>query len=294
LALLDFVLQNISPSVTYSKIAVNEQSALRYAAVGACIRCLSETKGSLPIEMYEISATGAETLVTQHDLVGLLTTEPNPDMTPIVWGETRQQFMLSGGNGYTEIVFDQDGGILQLIPRHWSLVTPYRDDSGALMYRVQSELGGAARHLDRSRMLHIPAMGNGIVGWSNIRLHSEAIGIGMAKDRFAATYYGNSARPSVAYSFPGTLGDTAYKRMKEDIDTGYVGDNAHRPMVIEGGGTVTPLMIPFGDAMSVEQLEFSEEEIARAFRVPPHMIGLLRRATFSKPNARKGTFAEAV
>ena len=275
---------------TAAKVTVTEQSALRYAAIYACIRCISETKGSLPLEMFEMDRSGRETRITQHDLAGLLSTEPNPDMTPMVWGETRQAFTLSGGNGYTEIVFNGDGSIAQLIPRHWSLVTPYRDDRGQLMYTVRSEIGSAARTLDRSQMLHVPAMGNGIVGWSPIRLLSESIGIGLAKDRFAATWYGNSAHPSLKVEVPGTLGDEAFKRMKAEIMQNYTGDNAHLPMLLEGGATATMMSIPFGDAMSVDQLEFSEEEIARAYRVPPHMIGLLRRATFSNIEAQDLSF----
>ncbi|MBS0205679.1 MAG: phage portal protein [Planctomycetes bacterium] len=275
---------------TAAKVTVTEQTALRYAAVYACIRCIAETKGSLPYEMFEVDKSGRETRVTQHDLIGLLTTEPNPDMTPMVWSETRQAFTLTGGNGYTEIVFDQDGIPRYLIPRHWSLVTPFRSNAGDLMYRVTSENGGAVRTLDRSQMLHVPAMGNGIVGWSPIRLQSEVIGIGLAKDRFAATYYGNSARPSLAVTTEGHLLDDEYKRMKSELENNFTGDNAHRPMLLEGGAKVNPLSIPFGDAMSIDLLEFSEEEVARAYRVPPHMIGLLRRATFSNIEAQDLSF----
>ena len=271
---------------TAAKIAVNEQTALRYAAVYACIRCISETKGSLPMEVVETNKSGVMTVTKSHPVAQLLTYEPYEDMTSTVWSETRQSDVLTGGNSYCEIVWGTDAVPTALIPRHWSLVRPYRDDAGHLVYEVRQTIGGSQiRTLDRSQMLHVPGFGNGIVGWSPIRLLAESIGIGLAQDKFAAAYFGNSAKPGLIIESPGTLADDVYARLKNEVDTQYNGDNAHRPMLLEGA-TAKPLLIPANEAQLLESREFQEEVICRIFRVPPHMIGLLRRATFSNIEAQ--------
>ncbi|WP_010586406.1 phage portal protein [Schlesneria paludicola] len=271
---------------TQSRVAVNEQTALRYAAVYACIRCISETKGSLPMEVIETSKSGKETVTKLHPVAQLLQYEPYEDMTPMVWSETRQADVLTGGNGYCEIVFDNDGMPIGLIPRHWSLVTPRRDANGRLVYDVRQSAGSSSiRTLDRSQMLHVPGFGNGILGWSPIRLLAESIGIGLAQDKFAAAYFGNSAKPSLVLQSPGALSDEVFGRLKAEIDTQYSGDNAHKAMLLEGV-EAKPLLIPANEAQLLESREFQEEVICRIFRLPPHMIGLLRRATFSNIEAQ--------
>jgi HK97 family phage portal protein len=276
---------------TAAKIAVNEQTALRFAAVYACIRCVSETKGSLPMEVVETLPNGKKVVTTQHPVSSLLTIEPYEDMTPLVWSEVRQQDVLTGGNGYCEIVWGGDGYPVALIPRHWSLVRPFRDDAGHLCYEVRQSPGSTnLRILDRHQMLHVPGFGNGIVGWSPIRLLAESIGIGLAQDKFAAAYFGNSAKPSLTLETDATLGDDAFARLKNEIEIGYSGDLAHKPMLLEGGVKARPLIIPANEAQLLESREFQEEVICRIYRVPPHMVGLLRRATFSNIEAQDLSF----
>ena len=271
---------------TQANVAVNEQTAMRYAAVYACIRCIAETKGSLPMEVVETSPSGVESVTKLHPVAQLLTYEPFDDMSSMVWSETRQADVLTGGNSYCEVVFDGRGIPTALIPRHWSLVRPFRDASGQLMYEVRNSIGGnQVRILDRSQMLHVPGFGNGIIGWSPIRLLAESIGVGIAQDKFAAAYFGNSAKPSLIIESPGVMGDEHFNRLKHEIEINHSGDNAHRPLLLEGV-TAKPLLIPANEAQLLESREFQEEVICRIFRVPPHMIGLLRRATFSNIEAQ--------
>jgi len=280
---------------THSKVSVNERAALGLAAFFACIKVIAETKASLPIHVYEYSADGRGRVtshdgrVMQHDVAGLLGTEPNHDQTPMVWSEYRQAQCLCSGNSYTEIVLDGRGRASALIPRAWQDVEPFRDDDGSLMYSVSDSAGGT-RTLDRSEMLHVPALGNGIVGWSPIRMHAETLGIALGADRFAATYFGNGVKPSMVLSTPGQLDPVTKKNLERDLDERYTNDNAHRAIIAEGGLTVTPLSIPMDEAQFLESRIFELQEVARIFRVPPHMIGDLSRATFSNVEAQDLSF----
>lgn len=280
---------------TASKVTVNERTALSLAAFFSCVRVIAETKASLPLQVFEYSKDGKRRVqkhdarVMQHDVAGLLAYEPNPDQTPMVWNEYRAAQCLCSGNSYTEIVLDQRGRATALIPREWSAVEPFRGEAGELLYRVRDS-GGETRVLDRSQMLHVPAMGNGVIGWSPVRMHAETIGIALGADRFAATYFGNGVKPSIVLSTSGSMDPLTKKQLEEDLDRRYTGDSAHRAIIAEGGLTVTPLSIPMDEAQFLESRVFETQEIARIFRVPPHMIGELSRATFSNVEAQDLSF----
>ena len=144
--------------------------------------------------------------VRQHPVSYLLHTgQPNDDMTPMVFRETFHAGGLTWGNSYAEIETDGRGAPSDLIPRHPSRVRPFRDDddpSKPLLYEITGE-NGKRRVVERDQMLHVPGLGgDGIVGWSPIRLFAEAIGMGLAAERFGARFYGHAARPSGVISRP--------------------------------------------------------------------------------------------
>ncbi len=279
---------------TAAKVQVNEQTALRYSAVFACIRVYAETIGALPMEVFEIKKSGNRAQTWLHPIAQRLSMErgrPCEDMTSMIWQETRQAHLSSWGNSYTEITWGNHGEVLALTPRHPSLVMPYRDANGALMYEVSDTAGGIGevsptlrkRHLDASQMLHVPGLGgNGIIGWSPIRLAMESIGIGMGQERFAATYFGNSAKPSLMIEYAGKLDDAGHKQLMDDLDHNYSGDSAHRALLLEGGLKATPISIPMNEAQFLESREFQGEEIAcRWYGLPPHVVGFLKKGTIA-------------
>lgn len=271
------------PLRTLAGIDVNEATALRLGAVFASIRVISETRGSLPIRMYELSKSGRRSVVTQHPVAQLLNGEPNPDMTPMVWSETATAHVLGWGNSYSELAWGDRGELQAIIPRHPSLVTPYRDSSGDLMYRIGSDAGERQRDLDRSQMLHVPGMGgNGIVGWSVIRLGAASIGLGLAQDEMAQAHFGNKAKPGLVVTVPGALDDAKFAALQSNLNSNYQGEGAFRALLLEGGMQATPISIPANEAQLLESREFQGEEIAcRWFRLPPHVVGYLRRANFA-------------
>jgi hypothetical protein len=133
--------------------------------------------------------------------------------------------------------------------------------------------------------------GDGILGWSPIRLAAQSIGIGLAQDQFAATYFGNGARPSLVIESPQELGDEVFANLKNEIQTQYSGTNAHKALLLEGGLSAKQMTIPLNEAQFLESRKFQGEEIAaRWFRLPPHVAGYLDRATFSNIDAQDRYF----
>lgn len=266
---------------THSKINVTEDTAMRFSAVYAAIRIIAETVASLPIKVFERKAGGGRAEVSSHPVSTLMAVEPNRDMTPMVYRETSQSHILSWGNSFDEIVMNGRGEAVELIPRHPSRVRPFRSNSGMLQYDITYD-SGENRTLDRSQVMHVPGLGgDGIVGWSPIRLMRESIGMGLAAERFGARFYGNAARPSMVAKHKGVLGDEAYARLKKDLDNQYSADNSHGVLLFEDDMDVTILTMPLEEAQFLESRKFQVVDIARIYRIPPHMLAEMDRATFS-------------
>jgi HK97 family phage portal protein len=247
---------------------------MRFAAVYASIRVISETKGCLPIKVYEISDTGIESETKQHPVAELLAVEPNADQTPMVYQEHQQSQVLSRGNSYAEIVFDGAGNPIELIPIHPTNLQIGRDkETRRIMYRVTDD-EGFARELDQSQVMHIPGLGgDGIVGWSPIRLAAESIGIGLANERFAGKYFGEFARPSMIIESEGEIGD-AYDELQNSLANNYSGDNVGSALLLEGGLKAKTVSIPLNECQFLESREFQGKEIAcRWYRIPAQIAG---------------------
>lgn len=269
---------------TLAGVNVNETTASKLAVVYASIRVLSETRGSLPLHVYRKRKSGTTEIVTQHDVAGLLSTQPNDDMTPMVWGEVSTAHVTGWGNSYTEIVWDDWGGVASLIPRHPALVDPYRSPDGELRYTIHADYdGGRDRDLDRSQVIHVPGFGfNGIVGLSPLRWLAGSIGISIAQEQTVAAFFGNKAKPGLVLTTTGQLSDEEFSRLRREIDTQYQNDAAFRALLLENGVTATDISIPMNEVQMLESREFQGEEIAcRGFRLPPHVVGFLRRSTFN-------------
>jgi len=130
-------------------------------------------------------------------------------------------------------------------------------------------------------LLHIPGLGfDGLVGYSPIAMARNAIGMALATEEYGAKFFANGASPGGVLEHPGTLKDP--KKVRESWNAVYEGSgNAHRVAVLEEGMKFQSIGIPPDQAQFLETRKFQTEEICRIFRVPPHLVASLDRATFS-------------
>jgi HK97 family phage portal protein len=265
-------------------VHVSPESALRYTAVLTCVRVLAEGVASLPCLLYErFEEHGREgkRRAPQHAVYRLLHDAPNPHMTALELFEVGMAHCLLWGNAYFEIEWSQGGQALALWP-----LAPWRVTAGmtrrAKTYRLELD-GEAGRVLSDYQVLHVPGFGyDGVRGRSMISLAREAIGLGLAAERYGASVFGNGAVPGGVLEHPGALSDAAYSRLQESWATRHEGlSQAHRLAILEEGLKYNKIGIPPEDAQFLETRRFQRTEIAAVFRVPPHMIGDLERATFS-------------
>lgn len=260
---------------------VNETTALKFSAVFACTRVISETIGSLPLNVYKRLPNGGKQRATEHPLYNLLHSLAAPNLTSFNWRATAQGHLCTWGNSYAEIERNNAGRVigLHIIPPNRVAVKLV---DGEKSYTVTLPKGGQVV-LSAADVLHIPAFGyNGMIGYSVIGMARESIGLGMAAETFGSKFFGQGTNTGGVFEFPGKLKDDAYDRLKKQLAEKYEGlGKSHRALLLEEGMKYTRIGIPPNDAQFLETRKFQVSEICRIFRVPPHMVQDLERATFS-------------
>jgi HK97 family phage portal protein len=266
---------------------VNEFTAMQTTAVYACVRILSETLAALPLQLYRYTPGGKER-VYDHPLYHILHDEPNPEMTSFIFRETLMSHLLIWGNAYAQIIRDRLGRVQGLYPLRPDKMTVCRDESGQIyyIYTKTSDENPAIKPygqvpLRKYEVLHIPGLGfDGLVGYSPIAMARNAVGMTMACEEYGASFFANGASPSGVLEHPGVLKDPA--KVRDSWNAVYQGSaNAHKVAVLEEGMKYQQIGIPPEEAQFLETRKFQLNEIARLYRIPPHMIGDLEKSSFN-------------
>ena len=273
---------------TTSGKPVNERTAMQTTAVYACVRILAEAVASLPLHVYEYQDDGGKKLVHDHPLYYLLHDEPNPEMTSFVFRETLMSHLLIWGNAYAQIIRDGAGRVLGLYPLLPDKMDVQRDDKGNIYYVYSrnsdenptfKEYGNIK--LKAEDVLHIPGLGfDGLIGYSPIAMAKNAVGMTLACEEYGASFFANGANPGGVLEHPGVLKDPS--KVRESWNSVYRGvNNAHKIAVLEEGMKYQQIGIPPEEAQFLETRKFQINEIARLYRIPPHMVGDLDKSSFS-------------
>jgi len=267
---------------------VNEHTAMQMTAVYSCVRILAETLAGLPLHVYKYNDSGGKEKYLKHPLYKLLHDEPNPEMTSFTFRETLMSHLLLWGNAYAQIIRNARGEVIALYPLMPNKMTVDRDKNGRLFYLYQRSIEDAPTlgkdslvYLDPSDVLHIPGLGfDGLVGYSPIAMAKNAIGLAMATEEYGAKFFANGAAPGGVLEHPGTIKDP--QKVKDSWNAAYQGStNSHRVAVLEEGMKYQQIGIPPEQAQFLETRKFQINEIARIFRVPPHMLADLEKSSFS-------------
>ena len=265
---------------TTSGKAVNERTAMQTSAVYACVRILAESVAGLPLHVYERTANGSKSTKPSHPLYRLLHDEPNREMTSFVFRETLMSHLLLWGNAYAQIIRDGRGFPIALYPLLPDRMAVDRNESGELVYTYQSDKGQVK--LRRENVLHIPGLGfDGLIGYSPIAMAKNAVGLALATEDYGAAFFANGANPGGVLEHPGVIKPEQADRLRESWQSQFGGANAHKVAVLEEGLKFHQMSIPPEQAQFLETRKFQINEIARIFRVPPHMVGDFEKSSFS-------------
>ncbi len=272
---------------TTSGKAVTERSAMQMTAVYSCVRILSEAVAGLPLHLYKYTDSGGKAMALDHPLYYLLHDEPNAEMSSFVFRETLMTHLLLWGNAYAQIIRNGKNEIVALYPLMPNKMSVDRDENGRLYYTYYRGSDEAIKNKDfsvtlqPSDVLHIPGLGfDGLVGYSPIAMAKNAIGMAIACEEYGAKFFANGAAPGGVLEHPGTIKDP--QRVRESWQSTFGGSgNANKIAVLEEGMKYTPIGISPEQAQFLETRKFQINEIARIFRVPPHMVGDLEKSSFS-------------
>lgn len=268
---------------TRSGITVTEEAALTFSAVFGAVKILAESVASLPLQTHRRLAAGKE-LARDHPLFSLLHDLPNPELTSVEFREIQMAALVLWGNAYAEIQRNTIGDVLALWPIHPSRVQIRRPKVDAtLEYHVTLPLGAGRVVLPKSQMFHVRALAlDGVQGMSPIRLHRETVAMGLAAAEFGARFFGQGMMAGGVAEHPGALSEQAYGRLEKSFAEKRSGlAQSHRILILEEGMKYNKLTIPPDDAQWLETRKFQVNEIARIYRIPPHKLGDLEKATFS-------------
>ena len=266
---------------------VNERTAMQMTAVYSCVRILAESIAGLPLHLYKYNDRGGKEKAIDHTLYRLLHDEPNPEMSSFVFRETLMTHLLLWGNAYAQIIRNGKGDVMALYPLMPNRMKVDRDDKGNLYYEYSHRTDEANTmkestvKLKPTDVFHIPGLGfDGLVGYSPIAMAKNAIGMAIACEEYGAKFFANGAAPSGVLEHPGTIKDP--EKVRESWQGKFGGsENANKIAVLEEGMKYVPIGIAPEQAQFLETRKFQLNEIARIFRIPPHMIGDLDKSSFS-------------
>lgn len=253
---------------------VTHDSAKRSAAVYACTRLIAGAVALLPLPIYERTADGSRKQV-EHPAWWLFNESPYASLTACSFWEWMVSSMLMRGDGLAQIIRNKNGQPLSFMPLPRECVDIESKD-GALVYYVQDDTKRYA--LPADDVLHFAGYGfDGIKGESVIKYAArQAVGTALAADDFAGEFFANGAHPSMVVTYPEGIAPTKEQQefLRDQFTERYVGKgNRQKPMLLVNGGKVEPVSLSAEDAQLLETRKFQVIEIARAFGVPPHMVG---------------------
>lgn len=263
-------------------ITITESTALQISTVFACVRNLSDDVAKLPIVLYRDGSGRGRERLAAHPLARVLA-RPNPEMTAFDFRSTLTSHAVAWGNGYAEIVRLGNGRPAELWPMLPENVQVVRENSGAIVYIYSNPYTGRQVRLPSDDVLHIKGLGyDGLIGYSPVALARRTLAITAAAEKFGASFFGNSSMPKGVLEHPGVLGDEGQKNLRRSWEEVHRGvQNANRIAILEEGMKFNPITIPPEDAQFLQTRQFQVPEICRWFRMPPHKVADLSRATFS-------------
>ena len=251
--------------------------ALTLTAVWCAIRLLAESVSSLPISVFTKQANGDKLEDSKSPIYNLVKFKPNYYQNKITFFEFIMLSICTEGNSYVQIVRNNSGTPVQLICLSPSSVTVVVNNN-ELFYQVD---GGSV--LDSSDVLHFKTItDDGVTGLSPIDQCAKALNWGVSLEEFGSTFFSNGAKPSSILQTDRALSDTALQRLKTSFNNNYGKlKNSNSTIVLEEGLTFKPISISPEQAQFLSSRQFSIEEVARIFNVPPHMLKDLSKSSFN-------------
>lgn len=265
-----------------SGVSVTVENAFQVMAVLGCVRVISEDVSQVSRGLFKKRNEGGADELRDHPVSRLLLRRANPWQTGFEFLETLVIHTAMAGRfvAFKNVV---RGKIMELIPFQPHEVTPIKDETTGwkLLYRVT--LNGEQRDFPPEAIWHVKGPSwNGWDGMETLKMAREAIGLSIATEEAHSLLHANGGQTTGMYSVDSTLGPEQYKQLRDWIDKQITGTNRFKPLILDRGGKWISTAMSGIDAQHIETRKFQIEEICRAFRVMPLMVGFSdKTATFA-------------
>jgi HK97 family phage portal protein len=252
-------------------VAVNPRTALSVATVYASVSLISRTISTLPLTVYKHLPNGGKQPAPEHELYDLLHNSPNELMTSTEWRFANQFHYCLRNGSYSIVHRTVGGGIDSIVPVRPEDVEDSEIQDGQLFYRIRGEW------YNYDEVLHMKNFTtDGITHQDLVSSVSNVIGLAIALEQNAASFFKNNSKPSGFLSHPESLGDKAYGRLKNEMNNEHQGvENSYKMMVLEEGLKYEASRSENKDSQFDESRGRQDKAIARVFGVPPHKLGLI-------------------
>lgn len=267
-------------------VSVNERTASAIPVVFSCDKVIKEDLAKTPIRLMKRGPNGSREPATDHPLYAILHDLANPAMTAYEWKETAQGHLNLWGNHYSEIQRNARNEVIALWPLDPSRMTVDLDGLNRIRYTYRLADGRPKVWIFNPAnppIFHIRQNAvDGIHGRSPIQVLRESLGVAAASSRYIARHFSQGGHPQTVLSTSKGLNGESARRVQKDFEALTQGEaNWHRAVVLDHDLKPVPWTMPHRDAQFLETWKFTRSELAGAYRVPPHKIGDLEKATFS-------------
>lgn len=257
-------------------MSVTPLSSMRVAAVYACVQKIAGAIATLPLHVYRTDGD-INVREARDDLWYKLNEQPSAQYTAASHWEGVSIAQLLRGDAYTWIRRGMNNSIRELLPLPWGSVSPIRQSDGSVRYYLSLPEFSINTWLDSSEILHFPGFGFDGLKSMSVITHAarSAVGNALAMDQYSGKFFENGAHPSIVLTAPGKMSQEQIDKLQNVFISKYSGiENSHRlPLVLTEGLSAKEISLSAQDAQLLEARKFQVIDIARAFGVPPHMIG---------------------
>lgn len=258
---------------TKSGANVSHATALEVSVVLACARVISEGIAQVPFKLYRRDGSNVYP-ATDHPLYDILHRKPNSWMTSYELRETMGLHATLTGNAVAFVNRVRGGRVQEIIPFAPSSVVIKQNADYSITYTLTAP-NGKTQDFPQEAIWHWRGPSwNAVSGLDIVKLARESIGLAMAAEQAQARLQSSGGAIPGIYSVEGTLSPEQYTQLRKWIAENFDGpENAVKTKLLDRGAKFHPISMTAVDAQLLETRKQQVEEICRAYRVMPIMVG---------------------
>ena len=255
---------------------VNNETVFKVNAIFSAVSLISDTISTLPVDSY-IRRDGARFAFRPRPA---WVQQPDIDTTKEAFYGSLIVSMLLDGNGFVRTFKDRQGRVVNMTVLNPAKVEIRKDKIGSVIYTYEGE----GKPLTKDEIIHIPDLvrPGEIRGISRVTALKDNFGLAIALESYAARFFGQGASTNGIIEFPGNLTPEQAKNLVDGFDARHKGfRKAHKTGVLSGGAKFVQTTVENDKAQFLDSRRMAVEDVARAFNIPPHLLGLPGTNTYS-------------